>query len=125
MEAMEFRKSAIELRSMWVIGNEYLQKARALDEDQDGSGLPPAYRSAMPSISPSLSRRWLSHSFRKHRPRSRRALCGATIHSLAWPTAVTDTLQPGAPISVPDVLFAKIEETQLAEWTERFGGPDK
>ena len=27
MEALEFRKSAAELRSMWVIGNEYLQKA--------------------------------------------------------------------------------------------------
>src|SRR6195256_2436706 len=27
MEALEFRKSATELRSMWVIGNEYLQKA--------------------------------------------------------------------------------------------------
>ncbi len=28
MEALDFRKSAIELRSMWVIGNEYLQKAQ-------------------------------------------------------------------------------------------------
>src|SRR5207249_1626818 len=27
MEGLEFRKAATELRSMWVIGNEYLQKA--------------------------------------------------------------------------------------------------
>ena len=28
---------------------------------------------------------------------------------------------PGAPIGVPEVLFAKIEDSQLAKWSERFG----
>jgi methionyl-tRNA synthetase len=42
--------------------------------------------------------------------------------SLSWPTAVTDALKPGAAIRVPDVLFAKIEDAQVAEWAERFGG---
>jgi methionyl-tRNA synthetase len=38
---------------------------------------------------------------------------------------VTDTLKPGSSITVPDVLFAKIEDEQLTAWTERFGGADK
>jgi hypothetical protein len=44
---------------------------------------------------------------------------------LPWPSAVTDTLQGGTTITVPGVLFAKIEEEHLAEWTERFGGTGK
>jgi methionyl-tRNA synthetase len=43
---------------------------------------------------------------------------------LTWPAVVRDTLEPGSNIRVPDVLFAKIEETQVTEWTERFGGAD-
>ena len=41
---------------------------------------------------------------------------------LPWPTAIADTLKPGAAIKVPDVLFAKIEPEQLTAWIERFGG---
>jgi methionyl-tRNA synthetase len=38
---------------------------------------------------------------------------------------VADTLKPGAAITVPDVLFAKVEDEQLATWIERFGGAEK
>ena len=45
---------------------------------------------------------------------------------LAWPdrdiAAELDRLERGAPIRVPPVLFRKIEDAQVAEWTERFGG---
>jgi methionyl-tRNA synthetase len=50
---------------------------------------------------------------------------GEREDSPSWPTHVTDTLDRGGPITVPDVLFAKIEDEQLATWIERFGGPDK
>ena len=47
---------------------------------------------------------------------------------LPWPPsdgkAALDQLAPGAPITVPEVLFAKIEDEQVAEWTARFGGTD-
>ncbi|HBJ94689.1 MAG TPA: methionine--tRNA ligase, partial [Hyphomonadaceae bacterium] len=33
-----------------------------------------------------------------------------------------DALPHGLEISPPDVLFSKIEDAQVAEWTERFGG---
>ena len=45
-----------------------------------------------------------------------------------WPpldgqTALT-TLPAGAPVRAPEVLFRKIEDAQVAEWTARFGGPE-
>ena len=41
---------------------------------------------------------------------------------LSWPMALTDALKLGSTIRAPDVLVAKIEDTQIAEWTERFAG---
>jgi methionyl-tRNA synthetase len=44
----------------------------------------------------------------------------------AWPSldgaAELDRLPPGRPVKAPEVLFRKIEDAQVAEWTERFGG---
>jgi methionyl-tRNA synthetase len=37
---------------------------------------------------------------------------------------VLGRLEPGRAISVPDVLFRKVEDAQVAEWTARFGGPE-
>jgi methionyl-tRNA synthetase len=33
-----------------------------------------------------------------------------------------DQLEAGQAIAAPDVLFVKISEEQVAEWTARFGG---
>jgi hypothetical protein len=33
-------------------------------------------------------------------------------------------LTPGSPIEVPPVLFAKIEDEHVTEWTQRFGAGD-
>jgi methionyl-tRNA synthetase len=33
-----------------------------------------------------------------------------------------DQLEGGQPIRAADVLFAKITDEQIAEWTARFGG---
>ena len=52
---------------------------------------------------------------------------GATVGQtdLTWPepdAALLDVLTRGAPVSAPEVLFRKIEDAQVAEWAERFGG---
>ena len=43
-----------------------------------------------------------------------------------WPSqdiaTELDRLTRGAPMRAPEVLFKKIEDEQVAEWTERFGG---
>jgi methionyl-tRNA synthetase len=36
--------------------------------------------------------------------------------------ALIDALPIGLEIGAPDVLFTKVEDTDVAEWTERFGG---
>jgi methionyl-tRNA synthetase len=46
----------------------------------------------------------------------------------AWPEAdgarALELLTPGASVKAPEVLFRKIEDTQVAEWTARFGGAE-
>jgi methionyl-tRNA synthetase len=44
-----------------------------------------------------------------------------------WPNPdqaeeVLDALPHGMPIAAPPVLFQKIEDDMVAEWTEKFGG---
>ena len=45
-----------------------------------------------------------------------------------WPgldaAAELSRLEPGRPVRAPPVLFAKIEDAQLAEWAARFGGAE-
>ena len=36
--------------------------------------------------------------------------------------AATNALPIGLEISAPEVLFTKIEDSDIAEWAERFGG---
>jgi methionyl-tRNA synthetase len=36
--------------------------------------------------------------------------------------AMLDALPRGMPVSVPPQLFSKIEDAQVAEWTQKFGG---
>jgi methionyl-tRNA synthetase len=123
MEALEFRKSAAELRAMWVIGNEYLQKAEPwmrIKTDSDSAGVSIRYSLNLAITFAALAQPFIPETAAK----ITRAFAD-NERSLSWPTAVTDTLKPGAAITVPDVLFAKIEETQVAEWALRFGGADK
>jgi len=47
---------------------------------------------------------------------------------IPWPTdpmvRELDQLEAGEPIKAADVLFAKITDEQIVEWTARFGGPE-
>jgi methionyl-tRNA synthetase len=123
-EAMEFRKAAAETRALWVAGNEYLQEAApwtAIKTDPEraavivrtGLNLVAIYAIlAMPFI-PETASRVLD-------------AMGVPKANRFWPLpedrGLLDALPHGLEITVPDVLFAKIEDTQVAEWVERFGG---
>jgi methionyl-tRNA synthetase len=120
MEAMEFRKAAIELRSMWVIGNEYLQKAQPwakLKTDPVSAGVSIRYALNLAMVFTALAQPFIPETAAK----VARALSGKSAH-LNWPKEISDTLTPGSSIEVPDVLFAKLEDSQISEWAERFGG---
>jgi methionyl-tRNA synthetase len=123
MEAMDFRKSAIELRSMWVIGNEYLQKAEPwakMKTDPVSAGVSIRYALNLAMLFAALAQPFIPEASAK----VRKAFAGSD-GAPAWPDKVADTLGPGAAITVPDVLFAKVEDEQLATWIERFGGADR
>jgi methionyl-tRNA synthetase len=120
MEAMEFRKSAIELRSMWVIGNEYLQRAEPwmkIKADPVAAGVSIRYALNLAMLFAALAQPFIPHA-----SAAIAAAIGARTGALPWPDKVADTLEPGAAIAVPEVLFAKIEPEQTSAWTERFGG---
>lgn len=124
-EAREFRKAMAETRAIWAAGNEYLTQAAPwthykTDVDQAAVGvrvglnlvalfgvlaqpiIPDAAENILTAMNiPDGNRTW---NFEK---------------GIA---NVIDALPIGLEISAPEVLFTKIEDTDIAEWAERFGG---
>tara|TARA_R110002124_G_scaffold11573_10_gene54918 strand:+ start:13904 stop:15628 length:1725 start_codon:yes stop_codon:yes gene_type:complete len=121
MEAMEVRKSAQELRAIWVLGNEYLQSAApwvAYKEDPDRAA-------AIVRLSLNLIRFYatLSSPFI---PDAAQAMASAMPEGPdAWPTdlaATLNALTPGAAFAVPDNLFRKITDEEVEEWQASYAG---
>jgi len=123
LEAMEFRKAAAALRAVWVLGNEYLQEAApwtALKTDRDRAAV--GVRTGLNLVS--LFAR-LSAPFIPFAAERIAASMGET--DLSWPSEGEDLLNrlpTGRPVAAAEVLFRKIEDAQVAEWTERFGGAE-
>src|SRR6056297_1354529 len=120
MDAIEVRKSAIELRSLWVAGNEYLQSAApwtAFKED-------PARAAAITRFALNLIPFYAALSA-PFIPDAASAMTDAMGVELAWPenaeTALA-ALPPGHAFTVPDVLFAKIADEDREGWAARFAG---
>jgi methionyl-tRNA synthetase len=128
-EAIEFRKAAAELRAIWVAGNEYLTRAapwttiktdrnRAAASVRLGLNLVHTFAHLAWPIIPAMARK------------IHEAIQPVAGNSgiIPWPSASMaeelDQLEAGRPIHAPDVLFAKITDEQIADWTERFGGPE-
>ena len=120
-EAMEFRKAAQAVRAVWVLGNEYLQVAApwtALKTDRDAAAL--GVRTGLNLVA--LFARLAAPIMPETAARIA-ASVGAT--DLSWPSTdepLLDALPRGRAVAAQGVLFAKIEDAQVAEWSERFGG---
>jgi len=125
-EAIEYRKALAELRAIWVAGNEYLTRAApwtAIKTDRDraavgvrmGLNLAHVFAHLSWPIIPTTARK-IHDSF------------GETPEIIPWPEGpmaeLLDQFEPGQVIPVPNVLFAKITDEQVAEWTLRFGGKE-
>ncbi|MDZ4135455.1 MAG: methionine--tRNA ligase, partial [Paracoccaceae bacterium] len=109
MEAMEVRKAAIELRTIWVAGNEYLQAAAPWTVVKTD----PAQAAAMIRLALNLIRVYavISRPFIPDASASMMAAMGSEDWS--WPddlAAALQTLPPGHAFSTPEVLFAKITD---------------
>jgi methionyl-tRNA synthetase len=123
LQAIEVRKAAQALRALWVLGNEYLQvaapwtaiktdPARAAVVVRTALNLAALYARLSAPFIPFAAER-IAEAFGEGWP-------------LEWPTegaaVELNRLDVGRSIRAPEVLFKKIEDEQVAEWTERFGG---
>jgi methionyl-tRNA synthetase len=125
-EAMEFRKALGELRAIWVAGNEYLTRAApwtAIKTDRDRAAVGVRMGLNLAHLFAHLAWPIIPESAKKIHDSF-----GETPAIIPWPddtmAALLDQFEPGQVIPVPDVLFAKITDEQVAEWTSRFGGTE-
>lgn len=125
-ETMEFRKAAAETRAIWAAGNEYLTKAEPwvkFKSDVDaaaigvraGLNLAALFGIIAQPIIPGAAKKILDAL---NIPEENRNFPAADADF----AALLDALPHGMAISPPEVLFLKIEDAQVAEWAERFGG---
>lgn len=121
MQDMEVRKSAAELRAIWVAGNEYLQSAAPWATFKDD----PEKAAMQVRLGLNLIRLYAVLSAPFIPDASARMLAAMKTDDAGWPDDVADALkalQPGHAFEVPDVLFAKITDEQREDWQERFSG---
>ena len=122
-DAIEVRKSAQALRSLWVLGNEYLQEAApwtAIKTDPERAAV--IVRTAINLVA--LYARVSGPII----PFAAEAMAEAVGEGGAtqWPGEDIGTelarVPAGRAITTPPVLFRKIEAADVEAWTERFGG---
>ncbi len=121
MEAMEVRKSAQELRAIWVAGNEYLQSAAPWSTFKED----PEQAAAQVRLGLNLIRLYAVLSAPFLPETSAKMLSAMNTLDTSWPddvAAALDALPAGHEFSVPDVLFAKITDEQREDWQTRFAG---
>ncbi|MCX7560829.1 methionine--tRNA ligase [Sulfitobacter sp. F26204] len=121
MDAIEVRKSAQELRAIWAAGNEYLQAQAPwttfkTDPDKAAAqvrlalNLIPLYATLAAPFMPDASASMLA---------------AMKVEDAPWPDdvpAALTRLAVGHSFEVPEVLFAKITDDNVTEWSARFAG---
>ncbi|MBW3618245.1 MAG: methionine--tRNA ligase [Proteobacteria bacterium] len=125
METMELRKSAQALRALWVLGNEYLTEAApwtAIKTDRERAAVVVRTGLGLVALFAAVSQPFIPFTA---------AVVAEAVGEASpapWPDAHGEAalrlLPPGRPVRAPAVLFRKIDDAQVAEWTARFGGPE-
>ena len=121
MDAMEVRKSAAELRAIWVLGNEYLQANApwtTFKTDPETAAMQVRLALNLIRIYAVLSAPFIPDA-------SKLMIDAMQTTDDAWPTnvaAAVNALPAGHPFSVPENLFRKITDDERDEWAERFAG---
>ena len=121
MEAIEVRKSARELRAIWVAGNEYLQAAApwaTFKEDPEQAAAQVRLALNLIRFHAVLSAPFIPET-------TARLLSAMNTSDTTWPGDVEtalNALPAGHAFTMPDVLFAKIPDEQREDWQDRFAG---
>lgn len=127
LEDLQIRKAMQELRAIWVMGNEYLTDAApwtAFKTDPEAAAVSLRVAINLIRIFAILSAPVI--------PGASKTLSdalGLGLTELDWIEGdMLDQLQvlkPGHAFEVPDVLFRKITEDEIAEWEAKFVGTDQ
>ena len=121
MEAMEIRKSAAELRAIWVAGNEYLQASAPWSVFKTDPDQAAAIARLALNLIPLYA--VLSAPFI---PDAAESMLGAMqTEDRSWPQdvkAALTALPAGHAFTTPDVLFRKISDEEREDWQNRFAG---
>jgi methionyl-tRNA synthetase len=121
MAAMEVRKAATELRTIWALGNEYLQSAAPWTVHKTD----PDAAAAMVRLSLNLVRLYAVLSEPFIPDAAAKMLAAMETEDNNWPGPVAEAvtaLPPGHAFQTPEVLFAKIADEEREEWQKRFSG---
>ncbi|MFZ4122184.1 MAG: methionine--tRNA ligase [Caulobacterales bacterium] len=123
-EQMEFRKAAAELRGLWAAGNEYLQVAApwtTIKTDPEAAATGVAVGLNLVTLFAILAQPFIPDA-----AKTVLDAMGVPDANRTWPKAddpaLLSALPTGLPFTPPDVLFKKIEEADIAAWSQRFGG---
>ncbi|WP_169569742.1 methionine--tRNA ligase [Sneathiella limimaris] len=126
MDELQIRKAMQELRAIWVMGNEYLTEVApwtAFKTDPEAAAVSLRYAINLIRIFAILSAPVIPDASRKLSD-----ALGLDLSGTEWlekPMAEElVTLSAGHAFSVPDVLFRKISDDEVAAWEEKFGGSD-
>ena len=121
MEAMEIRKSANELRAIWVAGNEYLQTVAPWSTFKTA----PEQAAAQIRLALNLIRVYAVLSAPFIPDASAELMQAMQTDNDAWPddvAAAMTALPAGHAFAVPEVTFRKITDDEREDWQERFSG---
>ncbi|WP_204114883.1 methionine--tRNA ligase [Shimia biformata] len=121
MAAMEVRKSAQELRAIWVAGNEYLQSAAPWSTFKED----PEKAAAQIRLALNLIRLYAVLSSPFIPDASDTLMAAMQTDDWGWPDDVAgalEALKPGHAFTVPDVTFRKITDDEREDWQNRFAG---
>ena len=121
LETLEIRKASSELRKIWVLGNEYLQKT----EPWAIYKFEPKTSGMIINLSINLIRLYAILSEPFIPDTSQKIMLAVNSEDWSWPNSVENALQvlpPKHSFNVPDVLFNKITDDERDIMQKKFSG---
>jgi methionyl-tRNA synthetase len=122
MKSIEIRKSAAALRSIWALGNEYLQLAAPwthFKENPERAACIIRFSFNLIALYSNISRPFIPETAKK---------IDAALkleNNVIWPASVDEKLssiKKEHAFTVPDNLFEKLSDSQISDLKSRFSG---